>query len=192
MRIDEIIRYNSSNELYHMTTLNGIQKIIKSKMILPSNKKTARPDTLGFAGDTGAVSLTRNRNYWAPDTEIAIVIDRNTLSQSHKIIPFSITNRRTADSDESEERTYKSIPFSNQYIKLVIFQQSLLRIPVRPKPPSDQWTWQLNKKTLSIVKMIENIGIKVSYHKLDGTLHNTIDDVFNKVDNPNKITYSPL
>ena len=138
MKISEIIAESvHDNLVYHATTLQGLQGMIKSGQILPSGEKTAHGWGGGGIGDHGSISLTRDRNYFPFDfTDVQITLDRDALANNIKIRPHNFGGRY-----EAEERVDRAVPFTSRYVKQVSF---------RNDPPSRSMQAELKKLGISV------------------------------------------
>jgi hypothetical protein len=114
MRANEFI--TEGNHLYHTTTRKGISGMLKTGYILPSSPEIQHGWGFGATGiDDGTISMTRDPRYWVFDiTDTQLILDRDALRQHHKITQYG-------SEGEFEERVTKAIPFTNLYIKKVIF-----------------------------------------------------------------------
>jgi hypothetical protein len=122
MKIVEILVENNvvdiaeANHLYHTTTRKGILGMLKTGYILPSSPEIQHGWGFGATGiDDGTISMTRDPRYWAfhfADTQI--ILDRDALRNNHKVTLYG-------SHEEFEERVTKPIPFTNVYVKKVIF-----------------------------------------------------------------------
>ena len=116
--------------LYHYTTLEFLQDIIKSNQLLTNEPDmSAAPDSYDSELDPYAgyemVSFTR-ANPTVAQFEIAqyanvvLVIDGDKLSNNYKIYPMQ---QYGIGEDEMEERVYKDINNLNKYlIKIYLFE----------------------------------------------------------------------
>lgn len=104
------------SNLYHTTTRKGIGGMLKTGSILPSNPKIQHGWGFGATGiDDGTISMTRDPRYWAFDfADTQIILDSEALRRHHKVTPYG-------SHEEFEERVTKPIPFTNVYVKKVIF-----------------------------------------------------------------------
>jgi hypothetical protein len=117
MRITEIISEAvGPNYLYHTTTKEGLLGMLRTGSILPSNPKIAHGWGFGGVGDHGDISMTRDPGYWAfgEITTAKLVLDREAIKQRLKMTPYGSRG-------EFEERVSRPIPFTNKFVKKVIF-----------------------------------------------------------------------
>ena len=114
MRANEFI--TEANHLYHTTTRKGISGMLKKGYILPSSPEIQHGWGFGATGEgDGTISMTRDPRYWAFDfADTQIILDSGALRHRHKVTPYG-------SHEEFEERVTKPIPFTNVYVKKVIF-----------------------------------------------------------------------
>ena len=126
-----ILESKQAGILYHFTSIDNLFLILKSNFLKGRSRIYTRNATFSgkMQGSTG-VSLTRNKHIEAyhVNTECAIVLDGDKLSNNHKVFPYDDFPDHGSKSDlkkplnkkEFEERVIGNISNIKKYIKHVI------------------------------------------------------------------------
>ena len=109
--------------LYHYTMLDRLKNIIKSNTLESSYPEDTGSTHKDYSGS--AISFTRTKykpqSIVTNESNAALVIDGNKLSNNYKLIPFQDSE---IPEDEMEERIYnKDITNLNKYIIKVILYE---------------------------------------------------------------------
>ena len=124
MRINEILT-ESTNLLYHKTTTQGLNGMVRSGKLDVSGPDNVDPDF--DYSDHGHVSLTRNPDWYHFNdlaNSVMITVDARAVRklanvQSHAWQSNLPGYTGGPAAGEEEERIAQAIPFTNQYIKMV-------------------------------------------------------------------------
>ena len=151
----DILERKQRGILYHFTTVSNMVDILEGNFIRPTR----------YAGgniSNGYVSLTRNKNFDSPalDTDVALALDGDSLSDSYKIEPFNYFHHakipgklfNKPSSREQEERVEGEITPVDKYIRGIVINTNNISSSEIEKIKSYGYPIEFGNRATSIQK----------------------------------------